>query len=264
MYEYEKNIINNNEDYLKKIDIIENFSGNTVYLNTVCLEILKEDEINSPLIEGNQLTKTEAQFYLENDVTVRGKKLKDFIQIQNQRHVNTEILEKIIYNCNDFILDINTILDIHRIITYGELPYNECGQLRDDIVTLATTIKIPPEPEKVPILLDQLIKEYYKPLDIGETQFERICEFKRNFELIHPFFDGNGRTGRVLMNALFIQNNYPVITIPYEERINYFNSLETNTFPDFCANLMLNSIYKIQMYEKKQEFFQIIEDFDYD
>lgn len=93
---------------------------------------------------------------------------------------------------------------------------------------------IPPIETFVPEYMKELCDMYAKPLEFS-TQFERICEFKRNFERIHPFADGNGRTGRFMMNLLLMQNGYLPITIKEDERAEYFESIENNTFCEFAA-----------------------------
>jgi len=55
---------------------------------------------------------------------------------------------------------------------------------------------------------------------------ERIADYHIRFEHIHPFEDGNGRTGRVIINHELIRNNEIPIVIPEERRIEYFNYLQ--------------------------------------
>ena len=129
------------------------------------------------------------------------------------------------------------------MVTKNELPRNESGVLRNDVVHIRTTDYIPPIPEDIPELIDELINKY-NTNDNSKTQFEKICQFKCNFERIHPFFDGNGRTGRLLANILFIKNGYPYITVPTAERDLYFKSIENNT---------LNEYFAQKMYEKQLE-----------
>ncbi|MBR1744176.1 MAG: Fic family protein [Lachnospiraceae bacterium] len=67
-------------------------------------------------------------------------------------------------------------------------------------------------------------------------------DLKRNFERIHLFFDGNGRTGRILSNILFLQSGYGYVTIPPEYRVEYFDSIEYNTPHEFFADRMIHSM----------------------
>lgn len=235
-YETNENIYS--EEYLKRLDIIENFRENTNYLQTKISDLLTEDIYNSIHIEGNSLTKREVTLYLEKGITVRGKPLRDYAQAKNYNNV----IDKLKQNLFPKDLTEDLILAVHKMITDGEIP--EAGMYRDDFVSLTTSLRIPPDAEEVPRLMQELVAKFNEPTDI--PMFEKICEFKRNFELIHPFFDGNGRTGRVLMNNLFLQQGYPCIIIKAEERDEYFDSLENNYFCEFASKKMLESIMLLQ------------------
>lgn len=84
---------------------------------------------------------------------------------------------------------------------------------------------IPPEPEKVPNLMMYYIYNYnHDEQDI----FEKIARYHIEFEKIHPFEDGNGRTGRLLLNYELLKNNLPPVVIAKEDRVKYFEFLRNN------------------------------------
>ena len=84
---------------------------------------------------------------------------------------------------------------------------------------------IPPEPEKVPNLMMYYIYNYnHDEQDI----FEKIARYHIEFEKIHPFEDGNGRTGRLLLNYELLKNNFPPVVIAKEDRVKYFEFLRNN------------------------------------
>lgn len=61
-----------------------------------------------------------------------------------------------------------------------------------------------------------------------EDIFIKIAKYHIEFEKIHPFEDGNGRTGRLLLNYELLKNNIPPVVISKEERVKYFEYLRTN------------------------------------
>ena len=84
---------------------------------------------------------------------------------------------------------------------------------------------IPPEPEKVPNLMMYYIYNYNND---KQNIFTKIAKYHIEFEKIHPFEDGNGRTGRLLVNYELLKNNLPPIVIAKEDRVKYFEFLRNN------------------------------------
>ena len=230
-------------EYQVNIAKIEDLKDNLKISENKLSDIMNKDVYNSNHIEGNSLTAKEVTYLLENNVTVRGKPLKDHIAIKNY-DLALKSLKSVVKE-NAFRPTIESICQLHHIITKGELPNDECGALRNDAVFLRTTSYIPPHESEIHAFLQEAIEEYDNP-SCYKSDFERICELKRNFERIHPFFDGNGRTGRVLANTLFLQSGYGYISVPPEEREEYFESIENNTMHEYFAKKMIESMEHIK------------------
>ena len=79
---------------------------------------------------------------------------------------------------------------------------------------------------------------------------KRIVNFHIQFEHIHPFEDGNGRTGRVLINHQLISNNEISIVIPEERRIEYFNYLEN--YDADGLSFMISELQDIELNNMKE------------
>ena len=101
---------------------------------------------------------------------------------------------------------------------------------------------VPPNPELIPNKMNELLYHYQNS---ELSLVEKIADFHITFEHIHPFEDGNGRTGRVLINHLLISNNEIPIVIPEERRIEYFDYLQKYDVEGFS-----NFIIELQEVEK--------------
>ena len=196
------------------------------------------DIYNSLYIEGNTLTLSEITVFIENGIIVHGKSFKDYVQLNNYENALNWLKKEV--KGKNLKLSISLIVRVHKIVTNIELG-KYSGRFRDDQVYIKTTTIIPPSYKNIIYLLNEEIKLYHERKHKVYTDFERICLFKNAFEKIHPFFDGNGRTGRILMNLLMIQCGYPYLTIPVELRADYFDSLEYNNFTEFACDVMLEN-----------------------
>jgi len=81
----------------------------------------------------------------------------------------------------------------------------------------------PPEPVLVPELMEKLIVEFDNK---KMHPLQRAALFHLKFEGIHPFVDGNGRTGRLIMNLFLMQNGYPPINIKFTDRKHYYDCFD--------------------------------------
>ena len=84
---------------------------------------------------------------------------------------------------------------------------------------------IPPAPEKIPNLMNYFIYNYNHD---EQNIFYKLAKYHIEFEKIHPFEDGNGRTGRLLLNYELIKNNLPPVVISKDDRVKYFEFLKND------------------------------------
>lgn len=119
---------------------------------------------------------------------------------------------------------------IHRWLM-GSQPHKFPGELRQVNVSVGGDVKMPPRRvrEELPKLLEE-VGLAVDP-DAGEgpepSRREQWCwDAHHRFEHIHPFWDGNGRTGRLWMNALRLSLGLPWLTVRYDDRFSYYRSIE--------------------------------------
>lgn len=173
----------------------------------------------SNAIEGNTLTRKETQLVIEENLTSSSKPLRNYIEAVNHAKAFCKILE-LIENASN--LDEKAVLDIHRTILIG-LDDTNAGFYRNCRVRISGSNTILPNPLKVPELMD----DFYKWLseNIKNEPITAIMAHLK-FVSIHPFTDGNGRTARLLMNALLLKYGYAPIIVRPTDRKKYLAVIE--------------------------------------
>ncbi len=176
---------------------------------------------NSAAIEGNTLTLQETSQLLFENITPK-KSLREINETLNHKEAFDFIIK---YN-GDITKEL--ICKLHKIIVKNTLRAEleeYVGNYRTVQVYIRGVEWIPPKPEKVPKEMKSLLSWYSKnknklpPLVIA-------AYFHTAFELIHPFIDGNGRVGRLLMNFILYKNRYPMINIPNAIKHRYYKALQ--------------------------------------
>ncbi len=176
----------------------------------------------SNAIEGNTLTRQETALIVEKGITVQGKSLEEHLEAVN--HAKAFDYIKTLATKNRQELTYQDILDIHKIILQ-KIDDTNAGRLRTVAVRLKGSETILPNALKVPELMNDFIswlksENTDNPIKIAaDTHFKLVS--------IHPFVDGNGRTARLLMNLLLMQEGFPPAIIRKEDRSSYIKSLET-------------------------------------
>lgn len=173
---------------------------------------------NSNAIEGNTLKLRETQLILEEGITINGKSLREHLEARNHPKA-MEYIEKIA-NRN---LKEQDILALHLIIMKG--IEEEAGRYRVTEVRIAGADFVPPPAYDVPFLVKELVEFYNRnPDELRPVELTALVHHK--FVHIHPFHDGNGRLGRLLMNLALIRNGYPMATVLNVERKRYYDALK--------------------------------------
>jgi Fic family protein len=178
---------------------------------------------DSTNIEGNTLTLQETSQLLFEGRTPR-KSLREINEVVNHKKAFDYMLNTEKKISKEFILN------LHNLVVKETLKpelINQIGKYRTLQVYIRGTEWLPPKPEKVPKEMASLLSWYTKnknkvhPLILS-------AYFHSAFETIHPFIDGNGRVGRLLMNFILHQKEYPMINIPTKRKHEYYNALESS------------------------------------
>lgn len=192
----------------------------------------------SNAIEGNTLSRRETALIIEKGITVEGKSLKEHLEAINHKEALNyirDLLDKGHQNITEF-----DIKGIHQLILKG-IDDKWAGKYRKSEVKIAgSTVKLP-KAIRVPELMEKFIKWLKGQGKLHPVKVASQAHFR--LVSIHPFIDGNGRTARLLMNLILIQNGYPMAIIRKQDR-----------------NIYLKTIEKGQLEGKKEDFYKLIYD----
>jgi Fic family protein len=171
---------------------------------------------NSNAIEGNTLTLQETALVLEG-ITIDKKPLKDHLEAVGHRDAFRYILELV--QKKETISE-RVIKEIHSLVLINQ-PHDK-GVYRRVPVTIMGSGYEPVQPYMVPIRMEQLLARYHQD-EKSMHLVERLAWFHLEFEAIHPFIDGNGRTGRMLVNLELMKAGNPPIDIKFADRRRYYD-----------------------------------------
>lgn len=199
-------------------------------------EFLIEYTYNSNAIEGNTLTLQETALVLEG-VTVDKKPLKDHLEAVGHRDAFL-FVEDLVKNKIPFSESI--IKQIHTLVLMDR-PEDR-GVYRRIPVRIMGAYHEPPDPVLVPEQMERLIAEFSNNKKMHPI--ERTALFHLKFEGIHPFVDGNGRTGRLILNLMLMQAGYPPINVKYSDRKRYYEAFDSY-YRDQQEGTMINILLEL-------------------
>ena len=180
---------------------------------------LVEHTYNSNAIEGNTLTLQETALVLQG-ITIDQKPLKDHLEAVGYKEAfqYVEELAKQDKPITEF-----DIKSIHNLVL-ADRPEDR-GTFRRVNVRIAGASTNPVQPYLIAPKIEELLNDYpnwTKSMHIVEC----VATFHLHFESIHPFIDGNGRTGRLLMNLQLIKAGLPAINIKFADRRKYYDAFD--------------------------------------
>ncbi|MBK6354958.1 MAG: Fic family protein [Saprospiraceae bacterium] len=175
---------------------------------------------NSNSIEGNTLNLRETRTVIEEGMTVAGKSLREHFEVVNHQEA-IEYLEELV--SGDYLLKERDILDIHELVM-SKIEKEFAGRYRNSGVRIPGANFTPPNAQKVPDLMSDLISWVSRD-DQSMHPLVRVSIFHHRFVWIYPFFDGNGRTVRLIMNLLLMKWEFPPVIILKVDRNKYYQAL---------------------------------------
>lgn len=177
-------------------------------------------------IEGSTITREDAERILLDGKSVANRPTSDIVETIQHERAFRGLLER-----RGDEINLETVQELHEEVFRGILE--DAGQWRRVNVRVRGAEFIPPRMEKVVSEMDGWETEYRRRDLEGEEVFSLGAWMHFEFERIHPFSDGNGRIGRLLLNLHFLKRNWPPIHILPEHRDKYLDSLNEAADGDF-------------------------------
>lgn len=240
----------------RKIEELKKSLSEKRPLNAGEIKRLKEEFIvgntyHSNAIEGSTLTLRETALILGEGVTIAEKPLREHLDAIGHRDA-FEYITDIAKEKSS--LSERTIKEIHSLVLMGDRENR--GVYRNVPVMIMGAKHIPPQPYLVSKLMEQLVIDY-ENLCKQKNIIEAAAEFHLRFENVHPFIDGNGRTGRLILNLELMKNGLLPINIKFADREKYYNAFEAYSKTGECTEFAeMVGLYEQETLEK---YIKIIE-----
>ena len=213
-------------------------------------EFMIEFTYNSNAIEGNTLTLKETAMALEG-MTIDKNPLKDHLEAVGHRDAFLYVQD---IAKKDMPLSESVIKNIHSLVLMNR-PEDK-GVYRRIPVRIMGAFTEPVQPYLIEPKMTELLQSDNERKG-AIHDIERIARFHLEFEGIHPFIDGNGRTGRLLMNLELIKCGYPPINVKFADRKRYYDAFDAY-YKDGNPNKMIDMIAEYVI-ERLGEYLAVLE-----
>lgn len=180
-------------------------------------EFIVEYTYNSNAIEGNTLTMRETDMVLRG-LTIDQKSLKEHLEVIGHKEAFDYVRQLVSENIE---ISESVIKDIHYLVLPDKK--DDRGSYRKIPVRIMGAAHEPAQPYMIIPKMEELLEEYKNS---KEDIVTKLARFHIEFEGIHPFIDGNGRTGRLLVNLELMKAGYPPIDIKFTDRLKYYEAFD--------------------------------------
>lgn len=180
-------------------------------------QFVVEYTYNSNAIEGNTLTLRETDMVLQG-LTIDKKLLKEHMEAVGHKEA-FEFVSELVKEKQP--LSQSMIKQIHYLVLADK--QEDRGVYRRVPVRIMGAKHEPVQPYRIMPGMEQLLERYAHS---EEHIIPKLAWFHIEFERIHPFIDGNGRTGRLLVNLELMKAGYPPIDIKFTDRVAYYNAFD--------------------------------------
>ena len=220
---------------------------------------IPENVYNSNAIENSTLTLEETEKILLEQTLSRNVSLREVFEAKNLARVIEHTRKKV----KESELGKDLMVMFHQMLI-GGIDDAIAGRFRGKGEYVRVGAYIAPAPEHVERMIETALLEYSS--DLGTYFLDRIAKFHLDFETIHPFCDGNGRIGRVIINFQLLQHGLPRIIIRNKEKDVYYRAFSdyrekktTKTMEGILSLALVESLHKRLSYLKGEEIIRLSE-----
>lgn len=211
---------------MRRFKLLDNFSED--YIDDLNVRITH----HSNAIEGNTLTLNETATIILDDTIPNAMSKREFLEVLN----HSDALKFLLAELQNNTIDIYIIKEINKILL-NRLNHN-AGNFKTDYNYIRGADFETASPSETPYKMNEWfeninfqLKSFYS----DDEKLKIILEYHIKFERIHPFSDGNGRTGRLITLALMLENNLTPLVITVENRSKYMNILRNQDIETFMS-----------------------------
>ena len=220
---------------------------------------IPENVYNSNAIENSTLTLEETEKILLEQQLDRSVSLREVFEAKNLARVIEYKRKKV----KEGELHKDLIVLFHQMLI-GGIDDAIAGRFRGKGEYVRVGGYIAPAPEHVERMIETALLDYSS--DLGTYFLDRIAKFHLDFETIHPFCDGNGRIGRVIINFQLLQHGLPCIIIRNKEKAVYYRAFTdyrekktARTMEGIVSLALLESLHKRLSYLRGQRIVRLSE-----
>lgn len=209
---------------------------------------------HSTAIEGNTISLPDTISILLYNTVPSKINLREFYEVDNHREAFDYIMTQI---KNNQPLTVTTIKDIHELLT-NKLQHDR-GQFKSSENAIKGADFMTASVQETPLLMNQWVGNLNWQLDQASSRRDIIRivgDFHIQFERIHPFSDGNGRTGRLVLNYSLIEKEIPPLIIEAKDKAEYIHILATqdpDTFVSLAEPLIEKEEERIKRFQNKEK-----------
>lgn len=226
-------------------------------------DIWLDETHHSTAIEGNTLILRQVAHLLDEGRAVGNKELREYMEVRGYADAAEWVyrhgLEPGAWS-GDTLLTLTEVRHVHALAlgpVWEVAPHPEAADderpgsfRRHDIATFPGGMKPPPWTD-VPVLIDEWLADAQALRNLGEPHLPaELAWLHARFEQVHPFLDGNGRTGRLLLNLLLVRLGYPPAIIRKDERARSLAALQraddgdSGLLGEFLARAVLDNLHR--------------------